>query len=273
MKRADLHIHTTASDGLLSPKEVVRWANIKRLSAISITDHDTVGAIDQAIIAAMEYNIEVIPGIELNTEYEKEEIHILGYYIDYKAEWFLDKLKEIQNSRYLRAQKMIRKLNDMNINITIEDVEALAENRLVGRPHIARVMLEKGYIENMKDAFDNYIGMGKPAYEERYKLSCEEAIRIIIQLNGVPVLAHPGLINNMKIVEEIVDMGIRGIEVYHSKHDEETIRKMQQIAKARDLIVTGGSDCHGFFVNDMPILGNTGVDYNQVQKLKEEAFR
>lgn len=269
MLKADLHIHTTASDGLLSPSEVVRWASVKRLTAIGITDHDTINGISPALEASSEYGVEVVPGIELSTLYEEEEIHILGYYIDYKAAWFLNTLEKIQNSRYERAASIVSKLNGLGINITLEQVTNIANDGAIGRPHIARAMINKGYINNIKEAFKSYIGKGCPAYVERYKLSSGEAIDILKKLGGLSVLAHPGLIKNKANIGNIINLGIDGIEVYHSKHDDETIRNALAIASSRKLLITGGSDCHGMKVNNEPILGNCSVDYKYVQKLKE----
>ncbi|MHB1391845.1 MAG: PHP domain-containing protein [Clostridia bacterium] len=271
MLKADLHIHTTASDGLLSPEEVVRWAGIKRLTAIGITDHDTVNGIIPAVEASSKYGIEVVPGIELSTLYEEEEIHILGYYIDYKVEWFLETLKKIQNSRYERASMIVNKLNDMGVDITLVQVKTIADNGAIGRPHIARAMIDKGYINNIKEAFQGYIGKGCPAYVERYKLSCREAIEMIKRLGGVSVLAHPGLVRNKTHIGKIINLGIDGIEVYHTKHDDETIRNSLAIANARMLLISGGSDCHGIKLNNEPIIGNCSVDYKYVQQLKEAA--
>ena len=273
MLKADLHIHTTASDGLMSPKEVVRWASLKRLAAIGITDHDTVNGIGPAEEASSEYGIELVPGIELSTLYEEEEIHILGYYIDYHAAWFLNTLEKIQNSRYERAKNIVGKLNRLDIDITLEQVKSIADDGTIGRPHIARAMIDKGYINNIKEAFKSYIGKGCPAYVERYKLSCGEAIDIIKRLGGISVLAHPGLIRNKAHIGNIIDLGIDGIEVYHSKHDDDTVRYALAIATSRKLLITGGSDCHGMKVNNEPILGNCTVDYKYVQKLKEALNR
>lgn len=271
MLKADLHVHTTASDGLLSPEEVVKWAGVKRLAAVGITDHDTVNGIIPAFEAASKYEVEVVPGIELSTLYEEEEIHILGYYIDYKADWFLEILRKIQNSRTERASKIVGKLNAMKINISLEQVKDIADDGAIGRPHIARAMIDKGYISNIKEAFQGYIGKGCPAYVERYKLTSLEAIEIIKELGGVAVLAHPGLIRNKANIGKIVDLGIDGIEAYHTKHDDETIRNSLAIAKARMLLITGGSDCHGIKLNNEPIIGNCSVDYKYVKQLKEAA--
>jgi predicted metal-dependent phosphoesterase TrpH len=266
-----LHIYTTSSDGLLSPEEVVKWAAYKKLSAIGITDHDTIKGIQPAMDCSDEYKIEVIPGIELSTEYMEEEIHILGYYIDYSRDWLHKKLNEIYESRYNRAVKMIDKLNAMGFKIAFQQVKDIAESGTIGRPHIARAMQEMGYIDNMKEAFRQYIGKGCPAYVERYRISSKEAIDMIKQLGGVPVLAHPGLINNKACIDDILDMGVEGIEVYHSKHDDETIRNTYKLAMERKLLITGGSDCHGIFANSEPILGNIWVDYKEVEQLKKKS--
>lgn len=271
MQKADLHIHTTASDGLLSPEEVVLWAARKQLSAVAITDHDTIKGVQGAMDFSKDYNIEVVPGIEFSSEHMDEEIHILGYYIDYQKSWLQEKLDEMYQSRYNRAIKMVDKLNSLGIEVSLEQVKSIAESGTIGRPHIARAMLEKGYIKNLKDAFKLYIGKGGPAYVERYRISCHEAIDMIKKLGGVPVLAHPGLINNKKCIKDVLDMGIEGIEVYHSKHGDDTIRSSLEIAAYHKLLITGGSDCHGIFFNNQPILGNVWVDMKYVQLLKEKA--
>ena len=271
MLKADMHIHTTASDGMLTPEEVVRWAVKKKLGAVAITDHDTVNGIQPAVDISSNFKLEVIPGIEFSSEHQEEEIHILGYYIDYQKDWLKEKLDEMYQSRYVRAIKMIEKLHDIGIHITLEQVKEIAEGATIGRPHIARAMMEKGYIASVKDAFKDYIGKGGPAYVERYRISCQESIDMIKELGGVPVLAHPGLIHNKDCIDDILDMGIEGIEVYHTKHDDDTVRLCLRYANERKLLITGGSDCHGIFVNNEPILGNIWVDYSYVQLLKEKA--
>lgn len=266
--KADLHIHTTSSDGVLSPKEVLEWASKKRITAISITDHDTVDGIQSAIDFSKNYSIEVIPGIEFSTELHSEEVHILAYCFDYKNNELLQKLNKIQSSRYLRAIKIIEKLKSIDVRVSFDKVQKYSQNGLIGRPHIARVMIEEGYVNSIKEAFDNYLAKDKIAYVERYKLTCSEAISIIKSLGGIPVLAHPGLLSKKLDLKYILDLGIKGIEVYHSKHNEEDIKKFSIIAKSRNLIITGGSDCHGTSFNNEPLIGNIWVDYSAVNCLK-----
>lgn len=270
MQYADLHVHTDASDGLLTPEEVVNWAFKKRLRAIGITDHDTVSGIEPAIKSNITPEIlEIVPGIELNTEYAGQEIHMLGYYIDYKDPWFLDILKKMQQSRYERAVAMIEKLNYLGINIKLEQVEYISKGSSIGRPHIARIMVEKGYVDSMASAFDKYIGLGCPAYVERFKITTKDAIDIIKDVGGVPVLAHPGLIVDRKTIIRALELGVKGIEVYHPKHDQDMVKYLYYLAKDRKLLMTGGTDCHGIKQNGQPVMGNISIDYNKVLDLKK----
>lgn len=269
MEYADLHIHTNASDGLLSPKEVVQWAIRKRLRAIAITDHDTISGIDLAINSnTTPDKFEIVPGIELNTQFEGKEIHMLGYYIDYKNPWFLDILTRMQKSRHDRAEIMIDKLNKLGIKIDLRQVEEISKGNSIGRPHIARAMMEKGYVESIMSAFDKYIGAGCPAYVERFKLTTEEAIDIIEKVGGISVLAHPGLIGDKKSISDILNLGVKGIEVLHPKHDQDMVKYLLAIAKERKIFITGGTDCHGILQNGEPIMGNISIDYARVIDMK-----
>lgn len=270
MEYIDLHVHTTASDGMFSPKEVVRWAHKKNLKAIAITDHDTIDGIQEALIEGEKLGIKVIPGIEINTDYRGLEVHILGYYIDYKEPWFNDLLKEIRLARYNRAKKMIEKLNSLGIAISLEEVVEIAGTASIGRPHIARI-LEKNYVvQNSKEAFEKYIGMNQPAYVERYKITPSEAIKVILRCKGIPILAHPGLIKDYSIVRELVGSGLQGIEVFHTKHSEEDIYLLSKMAKQYDLIITGGSDCHGVLYNNQPILGSLNISRHYLDRLEDK---
>lgn len=267
----DLHIHTTASDGLLTPKKVIYWAHKKNLKAVAITDHDTTNGIQEALIAGRRYNITVVPGIEINTNLNALEIHILGYYINYKDKEFQNCLSEIRNARYHRAEKIINRLKQLGIMITMDEVVNTADTATIGRPHIARVLEKHHYVKNKKEAFEKYIGEGKPAFVERYKITPIEAIKTILDNGGIPVLAHPGLINTNStttLIKELVKAGLQGIEVIYTKHSKDTQKYFYNIAKQYHLLITGGSDCHGDLHGGQPILGSLDIDKKYLDLLK-----
>lgn len=268
---ADLHLHTTASDGILSPSEVVHWAKKRNLTAIAITDHDTVSGIEEAINEGEKVEVEVIPGIELNSVHDDEDIHILGYYVNYRDISFTRLLKTIQHERSTRAEKMVKKLNDFGLKIDYKDVLLEAQGESIGRPHVARVLEKLGYTTTLRDAFNLYIGKGCPGYVERYKLTPEEACQHIRAGGGVPVLAHPGLLKNKDIILRLIkNKSIDGIEVFHSLHSKSDSKKYLAMAASHNLIITGGSDCHGKSNTDnLPIIGSCPIPYSNVNKLKE----
>lgn len=268
----DLHIHTTASDGILSPEEVIDKSINMGLRGISITDHDTVDGLETAekYLAEINTNLKFIPGIELNTDYKNSEVHILGYFIDYYDKLLLNKLIELKNSRYDRAEKMISKLRSMGFIIDIQLVEKIAGSDIIGRPHIAQALVDKGYVFSVKEAFDKYISKGRPAYVPRYKFLPEEAINLIKNAGGIAVLAHPGLIKNNDIVEEILEMGIEGIEVYYPEHHPIQVGNYLKICRERNLLITGGSDFHGIGSGDSRSrLGCAGINEELFTRLFE----
>lgn len=271
MTKADLHIHTTASDGILTPEEVVKWANKKGLYTIAITDHDTTDGIGIAIEESKKYNLEIIPGIELSCTHQGEEVHILGYFIDYKS----SKLKEFTNilkdSRENRNLYIIKKLNKLDIDITVEEVKKISQDGAIGRPHIARVLIEKGIVDTVKGAFDIYLAKGKPAYVERYKVSIKEAIDLIHSVGGAVVVAHPGLISSKSVLSYTLSQDIDGIEVIHSKHTQEQIDMFTKLANDMNLSKTAGSDCHGYLEDGKPTLGDFHIDLKEVKLLKQKA--
>lgn len=271
MKKADLHMHTTLSDGLLTPEEVVRWAYKKNIDTISITDHDSIDGISRAILESKKYDINVVPGIELSCFFQDHEIHILGYFIDYKSEKLNKFIKKLKESRKERNYKIIEKLNKMDIDISVKEVEMLSSEGVIGRPHIARVLIDKGIVDTVKGAFDIYLSKGKPAYVERYKVSVKDAIDLIHSIGGVAVFAHPGLINNSMILNNILQFKIDGLEVIHSKHNKDQVEELTNIAKHNNLIVTAGSDCHGYLDDGEPSLGNFFISAKDVELLKEKA--
>lgn len=251
MKYLDMHTHTTASDGILSPRELVNYAIEKGLSGLAITDHDTVGGLEEAINYANRYEeFLIIPGIELSTELFDEEVHILGYNIDYKAIELLNILKKIQNQRLNRGKRIIKKLQSLGISISYEELLNTFQEGVVGRPHIARIMVNKGYVKTVEEAFDKYLNKGCPAYVARYKLKPYEAIDLIRKVKGLAVLAHPGLIKRKGIINDIISYGIDGIEVYHPEHDEGVSKELLSMAQAQGMIITAGSDFHSPPITD-----------------------
>lgn len=275
MGKADLHLHTNKSDGLLSPEQLVRQARKCELKAIAITDHDTIEGLQEGLDAGKRYKMEVVPGIEFNTNIDRGELHILGYFFDYTDMKLLKLIDKIKNARFNRVISMVQKLRKLGLNISFEDVLSKAKkDASLGRPHIARVLVESEYVSNIQEAFNKYIGSNCTAYVERYKLEPEEAIEIIIKSGGVPVLAHPGILNNTKHMYRCIESGIQGIEVYHSKHTAEQTIKFESIAREYKLIPTGGSDCHGDpDCNGELLLGQVTVSYSSVEKLKARSIK
>jgi len=263
-KFADLHVHTSASDGDFGPEEVVKQAKELGLAAVGIADHDTVGGIDKALEAGKKYGVEVIPGVELSSEFEQSEVHILGYFIDWHDREFNNELHKFQEARKVRAEKILKKLHKLGINISHEEVAAAAGNGAIGRPHIAEVLAQRGYVRTKDAAFAKYLAYGRPAYVPKYRLPPEEAIDIIHRVGGVAILAHPVFAQANHLLPELVEWGLDGIEVYHSKHDSAATAYYAKIAEELHLLVTGGTDCHG--VNSS--LGTVKVPYEFVEKMK-----
>ena len=264
MQYSDLHIHSTFSDGVLSLNEIIVSAKKKGIKCISITDHDTVDS--QMILSklAKDKDLIIVPGIELSTEYMESEIHILGYFMDINNINLKDSLKVLQESRRERALNILKKLEAINISISPEEIDI--DKTSLGRPHIASVLVEKGYASNIRNAFQLYLIKGKPAYVDRYKIKYNEAINLIVNSGGIPVLAHPGEVcKNIKIetiIEEFKNNGLKGIEVFHPSHSTIQCNDYYQIAKQYSLLVTGGSDCHGTLVNGQLLLGTYGINEN-----------
>ncbi|AVX20558.1 hypothetical protein SAMN02745885_00248 [Carboxydocella sporoproducens DSM 16521] len=264
---ADLHLHSTASDGTLSPEEIVAEAAALGLTTIAITDHDTMDGINSALIAGKKHNVKVIPGIEINTEWKGLEVHILGYYPDMFHPQFADMLLTLQAARRERVIKTIEKLQRNGIDIDISDILAEAGGRCLGRPHIARALIKKGYASTQREAFELYIGPEAPAYVPRFKLSPEQAISIIIQAGGVPVLAHPGVLARDDIIYYLLKHGLMGVEVFHPDHNARQIQIYLKIARKLDLLITGGSDCHGPRGKKRGLMGKVRLSTRYVEEL------
>lgn len=255
--KVDLHIHTTASDGALSPQEVVRLAAKKGLSVVAITDHDSVAGIAAAKEEAQAFpSLRLIPGVEINTDIPNGEVHILGYFIDYESEELKRTLEALRHSREIRAQKMIAKLGELGIQVEWQRIQELAGGGSVGRPHIAQAMWEQGYVPSLQEAFTKYIGRNGPAYAERERLSPEEAVKLVVRAGGLPVLAHPADTNDLeKFVVKLKEVGLVGLEAYYDGYGRKTIHQLVQLASKYGLLTSGGSDFHGLAGDEMPIGG------------------
>ncbi len=273
MGGVDLHIHTTASDGVLSPAQVVRVAIDKGLEAIAITDHDTTDGVDQAVAAARSERLEVIPGIELSAEEGPREVHILRYYIDHRDQALQERLAVLRRARRERAWKMVEKLDTMGASVSWERVlEIAGETSAFGRPHIAQALLERGYVGSVNEAFDRYIGLRGPAYVSRYKLTPAEAVKMITDAEGLPVLAHPR--GQEDVVPILSALGLVGLEAYYPSYSEEKRESLARLAQQHNLVATGGSDFHGYNGGDAALtLGEVPVPLESLQRLRTLAGR
>lgn len=272
MPKVDLHIHTHFSDGTLTPEEVVREAKKRGFSAIAITDHDSVDAIAPAMKEAEKCALEIIPAVEFTTEENDTEIHILGYFIDYKNKKFEKLLDDLREKRKKRIKKILVKLKNLGIEIQMEDILKIAGPGSIGRLHLALCLKEKGYVKNIYEAFSKYIGEGKPAYEKGALLTPVQVLELIKNLGGAAVLAHPNTLKSKKLVKHIIKLGIAGIEVYHSGHTQELSNYFLNLAKENNLLITGGSDCHGLGKGRL-LLGSVELPYSAVEKLREKTTR
>lgn len=273
----DLHIHTTASDGSLTPSQVVRYANEKGLKAIAITDHDTIHGNQEAIKEGIREGVEVIPGVEISVDYSPGTMHMLGYFIDTDDLTLNEKLTLLQGSRADRNPRIIEKLNKLGLDLTYDEVVQASGGGQVGRPHMAQVLMEKGYTKSIKEAFDKYLGKGAPAYLDKFRLGAAEAITMITDAGGIPVLAHPFTLYCKSseeldaLVKNLVHQGLRGLEVYYSEHDERQTSSYKLLAKRYHLAITGGSDFHGKNMKGIDLgtgRGNLKIPYTVFEDLK-----
>ncbi len=269
MGQVDLHIHSTASDGKFSPEAIVSRAAELGLTVMSLTDHDSVEGVLPALEAAKAFpELRVIPGVEISTDMPYGQAHVLGYFIDYTSDELKSALERFRNSRQRRARGMIIKLRDLGIDIDWQRVQEMAGDGSIGRPHIAQVMLEKGYITSFTEAFDKYIGQGGPAYVEREKMTPAEAAEMIVRAKGLPVLAHPFTITDPETtVAELKAAGLVGIEAYYKDYTADEIKNLVSLAEKYDLIATGGTDYHGLDDSSEIMIGGVDVPLESVEKL------
>lgn len=269
MASVDLHVHTSASDGFFAPREVIYKAKKSGLSAIAITDHDTTDGLSEALASlTAEDRFTIIPGVELSTDYENQDIHILGYYMNYKEEGFQNVLADFREKRSKRALEIVEKLNSLGYEINYEEILKIAKNSAVGRPHIASALVSMGYTKNNSEAFDKLLKRGKPAYVPKHKISPTEAVRFIRYFRGIPVIAHPGLAGKDHIIPVLVKAGLLGIEVYHSDHKLQDVLKYLNLAKRYGMLITGGSDFHGIEPTRKRVMGVPELEMNTVIEMK-----
>jgi 3',5'-nucleoside bisphosphate phosphatase len=255
MNQIDLHTHTTASDGVLSPAQLIARAAHLGLKVLAITDHDTTDGVTEAAQAAQAAGIELIPGVEINTDVPGNEVHVLGYYVDVTQQSFVDELARLREGRLGRARRMVEVLGELGAPISLERVLQLAGEGSIGRPHIAQALVEAGYAGSFNEAFDRYIGRNGPAYVPRMRFSPGEACTLIRHAGGVPVLAHPVYFGPGGVIKAPFDLdlmlpdllaaGLMGIEVYYPGYDAVTTEYLMNVARRHGLLLTGGSDYHG----------------------------
>lgn len=265
---ADLHIHSIFSDGTLSPYEIVEAAKLKGLSAVAIADHDEIRGTKPALAAGEELGIKVIPAVELSAKCEGNSIHILGYFIDVQNPQLLEYLETMHEARFKRAIRIVEKLQEKGIDITLQDVRRHTGSGAIGRPHIAAALIEKGVVKNYNSAFAQYLGDGKSCYIQKADISPASVIQLITNANGLPVFAHPSISKVDSRIEEFISYGLKGIEVWCPGHNADAANRYLQIVQSHNLVATGGSDSHGVR-KDYPAIGDFTVPYEVVENLEE----
>ena len=271
----DLHVHTNASDGSFSPSDLIKRASEEGITTLAITDHDTVSGIDESLKAGKKFGLNVISGVEISIDFNPGTMHICGYFIDIKNDNFRDGLNFVQKARRNRNPKIIEKLNQLGIDITLEEVIQEAGSDQIGRPHFAKALLKKGYVRDIKEAFTKYLAKGALCYVDKKRLKKEYAIKIIKGAGGIAVLAHPIQLQLESdrvyklLFEELRDLGVAGIEAYSSHQSDEENTKFKNLTDELGMLVTGGSDFHGDIKPDIE-LGVFGedvqIDLNQLMK-------
>ena len=246
MAEVDLHLHTTRSDGTLTPTQLIDLVASKGLKIIAVTDHDSTAGLDEAYAAAKRHpQLTIIPGVEISTDIEGGEIHILAYYVDKHDAEFQRNLERFRAARYERGRLMVLKLRKLGMDLSWERVLQIAGDASVGRPHVARAMVEAGFVKSTQEAFDNYLGRNGPAYVEREKLTPEEAIALARANGAVPVLAHPSYVKDIEtMLPRLAKEGLGGIEVYYGSYGEDTVAYFLRLSQTHKLVPCGGSDYH-----------------------------
>lgn len=265
----DLHIHSTASDGSLTPIEILKTAHQVRLGAFSITDHDTINGVKEVLDADLPKDLKFIPGIEISAAAPMGiggSLHLLGYGIDCAHNGLNKLLALLHESRNTRTPRIIKRLNQLGIPLSLKDIQKYAGKSMVGRPHIAMALVGEGYAMSVDDAFERFLGKGKDAYVDKFRIPCKEAIETIAAAGGITILAHPLLISQdyktiEKLVNILIPMGLSGIECIYPQHPPDAVAFYQSLAKRKGLLITGGTDFHGPDITPGIQLGSAGGDF------------
>jgi hypothetical protein len=265
---SDLHIHTYHSDSTLSPIEIAEYAQRIGLSAIGITDHDTIEGLEPALEAGRRCGVEVIPGVEFSLVYGDEEVHLIGYLVDWKNHQLVERLRLFQGRRRERFYEMCERLDRVGVRVSPDEILKAVHGSSIGRLHIASYLYKKGITETIQDAFKRYLSRDGPCYVEKFRFSIEEGVELTLASGGIPVLAHPWYVDAEAIVKRLKPLGLAGIEVYHPEHTTRHVRLFKSLAKEYNLIITGGSDCHGLNKEKI-LIGSVVVDDGVLVRLKE----
>ena len=272
----DLHIHSTFSDGTLTPKEIVKKAEQSGISVIALTDHDTFNGLDD-FLSVKSDKIEKVKGIEISVQMRDFNFHLVGLFIDYMNEEFAEKINYLKKARIDRNRKIVSKLNELGFGISYEELEKIAGEE-IGRPHFSELLIRKGYFKDKREVFDKLLKKGAPAYFDKFRYDPLEAINLVKKkAKGISILAHPGLLpfkrkEKYKIIKELKEAGLDGLEVYYSEHTAEEVQFLEQVAKELNLVVSGGTDFHGDNKQGISLgvgRGNLKIDYNVYEKLKK----
>src|SRR5574342_39487 len=267
----DLHTHTTASDGTYTPRELVAEAAGRGVRVLAVTDHDSTEGLAEALEEAERRRpLEIVPGIEINCDVEGAEIHVLGYLMDWQAPWFQDFCREQRRERRARVHPMVERLAALGMPLAADEVFGIVKEGSAGRPHVAQAMVARGYVKTVREAFDKYLGSGKPGHVQRKKLTPEDAVRLIRKAGGVPVFAHPGLADRDAMIPGLISAGMMGIECYYTEHSAGQRAAYLQLCKDHGLVATGGSDFHGPKVR-AGTLGSPVVPMAAVDDLRAKA--
>ncbi|MBA4149530.1 MAG: PHP domain-containing protein [Verrucomicrobia bacterium] len=264
---ADLHLHTSFSDGTYSPEELAANGKKHSLAAMALTDHDTMEGCPRMAAACEALGIEFIPGTELTSEIKGVEVHLLGYFLDIKNMRLLKEIGDFQRVRQQRIYEIVARINELDIPLKAESVFAIANCQSPGRPHVGRALVQGGFCRTMDEAFERFLKKYRPAYVPKAKMSARHGIELIHQAGGLAVAAHPALNQTDEVIPKLVEAGLDGIECFHTKHSPSDSKRYLRLAEQYNLLVTGGSDCHGMS-KGKPLIGSVKLPYEYIEKMK-----